>query len=57
LRQDLGLIDWILIVSALTPLMILGALAFRRAAIRLPGGTVENREQNEEMSRGKRVNV
>ena len=41
MRQDLGLIDWILIVLALTPLVILGALAFRRAAIRRPGGTVE----------------
>ncbi|HXS65973.1 MAG TPA: DUF2550 family protein [Streptosporangiaceae bacterium] len=41
MRQDLGLIDWILIVLALTPLVMLGALAFRRAAIRLPGGTVE----------------
>lgn len=41
MRQDLGLIDWILIVAALIPFIILGALAFRRAAIRLPGGTVE----------------
>jgi hypothetical protein len=41
LRPDLGLIDWILIALALTPLVLLGALAFRRAAILRPGGTVE----------------
>jgi hypothetical protein len=41
LRQDLGLVDWILIVGVLLGVLYLAAMATRRAAIRLPGGTVE----------------
>ncbi len=41
MKQDLGLIDWILIVAILTPTLYLLAFATRRVAIRRPGGAVE----------------
>lgn len=41
MKQDLGLIDWILIVSVLTPTLYMAVRATRRMAIRRPGGAVE----------------
>jgi len=41
LKQDLVLIDWILIVAVLIPALYVGAQATRRMAIRRPGGAVE----------------
>jgi hypothetical protein len=41
LKQDLVLIDWILIVAVLTPALYLAVQATRRMAIRRPGGAVD----------------
>lgn len=41
MRRDLGLIDWILIATVVLALLYVGVVAFRRAAIRRPGGAVE----------------
>jgi hypothetical protein len=41
LKQDLALIDWILIAAVLTPALYMAVLATRRMAIRRPGGAVE----------------
>jgi hypothetical protein len=41
LKRDLALIDWILIVSVLTPALYMAVLATRRMAIRRPGGAVD----------------
>jgi hypothetical protein len=40
LKRDLAFIDWILIVSVLTPALYMAVLATRRMAIRRPGGAV-----------------
>lgn len=41
MKQDLGLIDWILIVSVLTPTLLLAVQVTRLRAIRRPGGAVD----------------
>jgi len=41
LKQDLVLIDWILIVSVLAPALYMAGRATRRMAIRRPGGAVD----------------
>jgi len=41
LKQDLALIDWILIVAVLVPALYMAMHATRRMAIRRPGGAVE----------------
>ena len=41
MKQDLVLIDWILIVAVLAPVLYLAVQATRRMAIRRPGGAVD----------------
>lgn len=41
MKQDLVLIDWVLIVAVLGPALYLAVLATRRMAIRRPGGVVD----------------
>jgi hypothetical protein len=41
LKQDLGLIDWILFAAVLVPVLYVAVQATRRMAIRRPGGAVE----------------
>ena len=41
MKQDLGLIDWILIVAVLAPVLYLAVQTTRLMAIRRPGGAVE----------------
>ena len=41
MKQDLGLIDWILIAAVLTPALLLAVQVTRLMAIRRPGGAVD----------------